>query len=348
LKGIVDSEDIPLNISREMLQQSRVIRVIRKNIIKRSIELFQELSEDEDKYNKFYENFSKNIKLGIHEDSTNRDKLAKLLRYESSKNDTMSSLDAYISNMPENQKDIYYITGESVNVVKQSSFVEGVVNKGYDVLFMTDPIDEYVLQQLKEYDGKKLVSITKSELQLPESTEEKQTFDELTVEFKDTCERIQAILGTSCEKVVLSNRLTDMPCCIVTGQYGWSANMERIMKAQTMGDNSSMQYMVSKKVLEINPNHNVIKGLKRTFDLDDDSSKNTNKSMVNLMFETALIESGFTLGNVNTFALRIYNMLEVGLGSAMEDVTDLAEVEADVEADVDVDVDVDEAMESVD
>jgi molecular chaperone HtpG len=346
LKGIVDSEDIPLNISREMLQQSRVIRVIRKNIIKRSIELFQELSDDEEKYAIFYEQFSKNIKLGLHEDSTNRDKLAKLLRYQSSNNDKMSSLDTYITNMPENQKDIYYIAGESVNSVKHSSFVEGVVKKGYDVLFMTDPIDEYVLQQLHEYDGKKLVSITKSDLEFPESEEEKKTFEDLNVEYKDTCANILEILKNSCEKVVLSNRLVDTPCCIVTGPYGWSANMERIMKAQTMGDNTSMQYMVSKKILEINPNHSVIKGLKRNFELDDDAIKNTNKSMVNLMYETSLIESGFTLENINTFATRIYNMLELGLGVDDEPSTLDAEVEAEAETEADAEAEAD--MESVD
>jgi molecular chaperone HtpG len=315
MKGIVDSEDIPLNISREMLQQSRVIRVIRKNIIKRSIELIQELADDSDNYNTFYEQFSKNIKFGIHEDSANRDKLAKLLRYESSQNaDKMISLDTYISNMPENQKEIYYITGESAHSVKNSAFVEGVMKKGYDVLFMVDPIDEYVLQPLTEYDGKKLVSITKSGFNLPESAEETESFENLKEAFKPTCDKMLEILKTSCEKVVVSNRLVDSPCCIVTGQYGWTANMERIMKAQTMGDNSSAQYMVSKKVLEINPNHRVIKGLKRNFELEDDSSKTTNINLVNLMFDTSLIESGFTLKNINTFSTRIYNMLEIGLG----------------------------------
>ena len=314
LKGIVDSEDLPLNISREMLQQSRVMRVIRKNIVKRSIELFQELSEDEDKYTKFYEQFSKNIKLGIHEDSTNRQKLSKLLRYHSSNSDTMISLEHYITNMPENQQEIYYMTGESMDSIKHSSFVKGVTSKGYEVLLMNEPIDEYVLQQLTEYDGKKLASITKEGFELPENAEEKKTFSDLKIDYESTCASIQTILKDRCEKVVLSNRLNDSPCCIVTGQFGWSANMERIMKAQTMGDNSSMAYMMSKKTLEINPYHTIVKELKNKLALDDDMSKKININIVNLMYDTALIDSGFTLEHTSLFSNRIYNMLEMGLG----------------------------------
>jgi molecular chaperone HtpG len=313
LKGIIDSEDLPLNISREMLQQSRVVRVIKKNVIKRSIELFQELSEDEDKYKIFYEQFSKNIKIGLHEDSSNKDKLAKLLRFHSSNTEDMISIDNYIDNMDEKQSDIYYMTGESLNYVKHSSYVKGLVSKGYNVLFMTEPIDEYVLQKLTEYDGKKLVSITKSDFKLPETDDEKKTFDELQLDYKDTCEKILSILKDTCENVVLSNRLIDSPCCIVTDNYGWSANMERIMKAQTMGDTNSLQYMRSKKILEINPNHIVIKGLKKNFELDNETNKLINNNIVNLMFETSLIDSGFTLENHNNFVNRIYSMLEMGL-----------------------------------
>ena len=314
LKGIVDSEDLPLNISREMLQQSRVMKVIRKNIVKRAIELFEELSEDDAKYSTFYEQFSKNIKLGIHEDSVNRTKLSKLLRYNSTNSDTMISLDTYITNMSENQQEIYYITGESLDSLKQSSFVQGITNKGFEVLMMNEPIDEYTLQQLTEYDGKKLVSITKEGFQLPETDEDKKSFEELKVEYKDTCSEIQNILKERCEKVVLSNRLTETPCCIVTGQFGWSANMERIMKAQALGDNSSMQYMMSKKTLEINPHHIIVKELKNKLELKDETSNKININIVNLMYDTALIDSGFTLEHSSIFASRIYNMLEMGLG----------------------------------
>ena len=225
----------------------------------------------------------------------------------------MISIDNYIDNMDEKQSDIYYMTGESLNYVKHSSYVKGLVSKGYNVLFMTEPIDEYVLQKLTEYDGKKLVSITKSDFKLPETDDEKKTFDELQLDYKDTCEKILSILKDTCENVVLSNRLIDSPCCIVTDNYGWSANMERIMKTQTMGDTNAMQYMRSKKILEINPNHIVIKGLKKNFELDNETNKLINNNIVNLMFETSLIDSGFTLENHNNFVNRIYSMLEMGL-----------------------------------
>ena len=314
MKGIVDSEDLPLNISREILQQSRTMKVMRKTIVKRSIELFQELVGDESKYKVFYDQFSKNIKLGIHEDSGNRDKLSKLLRYNSSNNDSMISLDTYVSSMPEGQEDIYYISGESLDSIKNSSFVKGISNKGYDVLLMSEPIDEYVLQQLTEYDGKKLVSITKEGFKLPETDDEKESFDTLTEEYAETCKQIQVLLKDRCEKVVLSNRLTDSPCCIVTGQFGWSANMERIMKAQTLGDKSASHYMMSKKTLEVNPYHVIVKELKTKLALDDDTSKKINLNIVNLMYDTALIDSGFTLEHSGVFANRIYNMLAMGLG----------------------------------
>ena len=318
MKGIVDSEDLPLNISREILQQSRTMKVMRKTIVKRSIELFQELVGDESKYKVFYDQFSKNIKLGIHEDSGNRDKLSKLLRYNSSNNEAMVSLDTYVSSMPEGQEDIYYISGESLDSTKNSSFVKGISNKGYDVLLMHEPIDEYVLQQLTEYDGKKLVSITKEGFKLPETDEEKTSFDTLTEEYAETCKQIQVLLKDRCEKVVLSNRLTDSPCCIVTGQFGWSANMERIMKAQTLGDKSASHYMMSKKTLEVNPYHVIVKELKTKLALVDDTSKKINLNIVNLMYDTALIDSGFTLEQSGAFANRIYNMLAMGLGVESE------------------------------
>merc|ERR1711988_1591142 len=205
-KGIVDSEDLPLNISREMLQQSKILKVIRKNLVKKCLELFDEIAEDKDNFKKFYEQFGKNLKLGIHEDSVNRKKISDLLRYYSSASaDDMTSLQDYVARMKDNQKSIYYITGETRDQVENSAFVERVKKRGYEVLYMVDPIDEYAVQQLKEYDGKTLVSVTKEGLELPEDEEEKKKLEEDKAKYESLCSRMKEILDKKVEKVVVSN-----------------------------------------------------------------------------------------------------------------------------------------------
>merc|ERR1712021_21917 len=256
IKGVVDSEDLPLNISRETLQQNKILKVIRKNLVKKCMELFDELHEDKDNYKKFYEQFGKNLKLGIHEDSTNRKKLSDLLLYYSSHSgDEMTSLKDYVSRMKENQTSIYFITGENKDTVKNSAFVERVRKHGYEVLYMIEPIDEYCVQQLKEYDGKTLVSVTKEGVELPEDEEAKKKFEEDKANYEGLCKIMKDILDTKVEKVVVSQRLVTSPCCVVTSQYGWTANMERIMKAQALRDNSSLGYLAAKKHLELNTDH---------------------------------------------------------------------------------------------
>jgi len=324
VKGVVDSEDLPLNISREMLQQSKILKVIRKNLVKKCLELFAEIAEDKDNYKKFYEQFSKNVKLGIHEDTTNRAKVAELLRYSSSSSgDEKTSFKEYVSRMKENQKDIYYITGESKEIVSTSAFLERVVKKGFEVLYLVDPIDEYAVQQLKEYDGKKLVSVTKEGLELPEDEEAKKKHEELKASFEELCKVIKEVLDKKVEKVAVSNRLVDSPCCIVTSTYGWSANMERIMKAQALRDTSTMGYMAAKKHLEINAEHQIMIALKAK--VDADKNDKSIKDLIVLLYETALLSSGFSLEDPQNHASRIHRMIKLGLGVDDEPATEDAD-----------------------
>ena len=309
VKGLVDSEDLPLNISREILQHNRIMKTINKNMVKKSLEMFEELTEDKEKYKTFYSNFSKNLKYGLYEDSNNRERITSLLRFDSTFGENRS-FDDYINSMKEGQKDIYYISGESKQAVENSPFLEVLRKKGLEVFYFVEAIDEYMAIQLKEYKNKNILSITKEDLVLPETDQEKNEREENAKKFEVLCKKMKDILQNNVEKVQLSSRISDSACVLVTPSFGLTANMERISKAQTM-NGSQNPFAITKKILEINVNNPIIKKLKNL--LDNNSEDKTIKDLTWLLYEITLLTSGFSLENPTNFANRINKMIHLGL-----------------------------------
>lgn len=307
VRGVIETDDVPLNISRETLQQNKLMKIIGKNIVKKILEMFTSISDDSEKFRIFYEQYSKHIKLGVHEDTTNRVKLASLLRYETSKSDgDLISLDEYIENMQEGQSSIYYITSDSIKSIQGSPFLDYFKSKEYEVLYLVDPLDEYITQQLKDYKDKKLLCITKENIELNNNDSEKEEQEKFNQEYKPVCDYIKSVLSDEVEKVVVSNRLVNYPCLLSTSEFGWTANMQRIAKAQTFGKQDMMQYMMGKKILEISPQHEIIKRMKSR--LDSDSSADM-KDLVKLLYDLSLQSSGFTIENSSDFIKRVLNLI---------------------------------------
>ena len=317
IQGVVDSEDLPLNISRETLQQTNVLRVIKKSLVRKTLEMFAEMADqpDSDTYQKFYTAFGKNIRLGIHEDMTNRKRLLDLLRYDSNKAD-FTSLKDYVSRMQDTQKSIFYITGETKEIARHSPFIERLHAQGLEVLYMTEAIDEYVVQQVREYGGFKLICATKEGLAFEESDADKQASVQQQEAFDALCTVFKNTLGEKIEKVVLSTRIVSSPCVLVTSEFGWSANMERIMNAQALHDKSMSAHMTSKKTLELNPKHPIILKLQKrvvgVLELDV-----LVRGSIVMLHETALLTSGFSLGEPTSFATRINDLLSTSLSIPM-------------------------------
>lgn len=336
LKGLVDSDTLPLNVSREMLQQHSSLKTIKKKLVRKALDMIRRIAEedpdelnvkdkkeveksDEDdtkkgQYTKFWNEFGKSIKLGIIEDATNRNRLAKLLRFESTKSDgKLASLDQYISRMKPGQKDIFYITGTSKEQLEKSPFLERLTKKNYEVIFFTDPVDEYLMQYLMEYEGKKFQNVSKEGLKIGKDSKDKdlkESFKDLTKWWKD------ALASDNVDDVKISNRLADTPCVVVTSKYGWSANMERIMQSQTLSDASKQAYMRGKRVLEVNPRHPIIKELRERVAKDPEDANV--KQTAQLIYQTALMESGFMLPDPKDFASHIYSSVKSSLNISPE------------------------------
>ncbi|MCL7034303.1 hypothetical protein MKW94_003701 [Papaver nudicaule] len=312
VKGVVDSNDLPLNVSREILQESRIVRIMRKRLVRKAFDMILgiSMSENREDYEKFWDNFGKNLKLGCIEDRENHKRLAPLLRFFSSHADQdMISLDEYVENMKPEQKDIYYIASDSLTSAQNAPFLEKLMEKEYEVLFLVDPIDEVAIQNLKSYKEKNFVDISKEDLDLGDKNEEKEK--QTKQEFGVTCDWIKKRLGDKVASVQISSRLSSSPCVLVSGKFGWSANMERLMKAQSLGDTSSLDYMRGRRVFEINADHPIIKNLSVASKNSPDDQEALRA--IDLLYNTALISSGFTPENPAELGGKIYEMMDMAL-----------------------------------
>jgi len=355
IKGVVDSEDLPLNVSREMLQTSKVLRVIKKKLVTKALEMIRKMAEkkkkkedkdeakegeedkakdpaeeaeDNENYLNFWKEFQKAIKLGLYEDSSNRTKLAKLLRFQTSKTgDNWTSLEKYISRMAKGQKNIYYISAESKEQAEKSPYLERFRKKGIEVLYYTDPIDEYAMPQLTEFKGFQFMGANKENLKFDDDAESEAKLKKLGETHKQLTDWMKETLGAKIEKAVVSNRLLETPAIIVSSQYGWSTNMERIMKAQTMGTQDKSQQMVSQKTLEINPAHPLIRELKTRVEADAKDQEAIDS--VNTLFDVALIGTGLTPADPNEFAARLQTLMRLGLGVSKDAAIEEPEVTLD-------------------
>jgi molecular chaperone HtpG len=310
IKGVIDSDDIPLNVSREMLQHSSTLKSIETNVIKKAIELFDNIADDDNKMHIFYNNYAKNIKLGINKKNKYSQKLLKYLRYyTNTSGSNYHSLDDYISNMKFGQKNIYFITGNSIEQIIKSPYLEKFNDKGTEVIYMPEPIDECMMQYLKQYRGYNFISICKEKVGIDKI--DKKTHKN----YQHLCDIIVDILGGKVEKVVLSDRIVQTPACLVAAEKGWSANMERIMTAQALRGGNHIEFNKTKKILEINPHHPIIQNIKDTL---ENSNKQNIISIVNLIYDLSCFHSGYQLDNAADFSEKMYNMIEIGLGLNQE------------------------------
>jgi heat shock protein beta len=381
IQGVVDSDDLPLNVSRETLQQHKVLKVMGKKLTRKVLEMLRQLvkeSEEEkdqveeeveepeegkeviedkkvNKYLEFWKEFGKNIKLGVIEDESNKTRLSKLLRFHTSTLDEgeFTSLEGYVERMKEWQTDIYFITGETIETVEKSSFMEKFTKKNVEVLYLVDPLDEYLASHLGTFDSHKLVDITKEGLKFGDEGDEEERRLELYKEnYTPLTKFLKDLLGSKVSKVIISDNLESVPSMLVTSQFGYSANMERIMKAQTFGDNQKNQFMMSKKTMAINPRHPIVDELLKEVEVvEDDEVASETKDLAWLLFDTALLNSGFTMDDPEGFAKRMYRLMQKGLSLETLELLDPIEVPEPEEEEEDEDFednDDDEETEDLD
>jgi heat shock protein beta len=348
IRGVVDSDDLPLNVSRETLQQHKLLKVIKKKLVRKALDMIKKI--DKESYDKFWKEFSTNIKLGVIEDTSNRTRLAKLLKFQSSNSATdQTFLADYLERMKDKQEAIYFIAGTSREEVETSPFVERLLKKGYEVIYLTEPVDEYCIQSLPEFEGKKFQNIAKEGLNLDTSEKAKERKEGLEKEYKPLTDWLKDVaLGDRIEKATISERLTNSPCALVASQYGWSGNMERIMKSQAyakQGDASTQYYATQKKTLEINAKHPLIKKLK--VQIESDATDEAAKDLAKVLYDTATLRSGYQVKDTQDFAQRIERMLRksvnIDLNEAVED-----EPEEEEEAPAEAAADEDDAEEITD
>jgi len=359
IKGVVDSDDLPLNVSRETLQQHKILKVMSKKVVRKALEMLKKLasgkterSDDDDEedeeassnekklapndpehpYIKFWEQFGKGLKMGVIEDQPNRSKLAKLLRFKSStSDDKWVSFDDYIRAMPEWQKEIYYVAGENMATVKSSPFLEVALKKNIEVLYLVDPVDEYAFQHLGEFDGYKLQSLTKEGIKFGD--EDEATIKKRTKAYRETFKPLTKYLKDlftgKISKVAVSQRVERSPCVIVTSQYGHTANMERIMRAQTFNTQEGLKNMQATRTLEINPRHPLI--LKLLDLVQNAPQEESTKDVAYLLYDTALVTSGFVQNEPELYSERMYRTLAKSLDIDSLELKSELEVEADGE-----------------
>merc|ERR1711865_1275507 len=360
VKGVVDSDDLPLNVSREALQQSKIMKVISKKLVRKILELMKKLAkeddssdedEDEEKedseeegeekekkdeekkdkkdeesgWGKFYKEFAKNLKMGCYEDDSNRSKLSKLLRFQTSKSEGKDiSLDKYLDRMAESQESIYYMSGESIDIMNKAPAMQIFKKKDLEVLMLSDHLDEPCIQKLADYEGKKFVSIQKADVKMDESEDDKKRFSKvkdmykpLTDWWKETLTELtekgaMKDAGVKVEAVSISKRLTNSPVVVVTSQFGYSAQQEKIMKAQAFQNKDQISMMSGRKTLEINPNHAVVVDLLEKVKADKENAAAIDTAQV--LFQTALIESGYGIADPSALVNRVYRLMSKELG----------------------------------